>query len=147
MPVFSAPSKSHSPACLLKGPSCLEINLICSLLAQIQWDLQPLGNIIILLYKNWTCETVRITCTQTTMWLTVGSVQSLSHVQHVATPWTAAHQAFLSVTNSQSLLNSCPSSRWCHPTISSSVVPFSSCLFPSIRVFSNESVLLIRWPK
>ena len=42
--------------------------------------------------------------------------------------------------------NSCPSSCWCHPTISSSVVPFSSS-FPSIRVFSNESVLCIRWPK
>ena len=45
--------------------------------------------------------------------------------------------------------NSCPSSQRCHPTISSSVVPFSSCLqfFPSIRVFLNESVLHIRWPK
>ena len=45
--------------------------------------------------------------------------------------------------------NLCPSSQWCHPTISSSVIPFSSCLqsFPSIRVFSNESVLCIRWPK
>ena len=46
--------------------------------------------------------------------------------------------------------NSCPLSRWCHPAISSSVVPFSSCLpsiCPSIRVFSNESVLHIRWPK
>ena len=43
--------------------------------------------------------------------------------------------------------NSCPSNQWCHPTISSSVIPFSSRLFPSIRVFSNESVLLIRWPK
>ena len=41
--------------------------------------------------------------------------------------------------------NSCPLSRWCHPTISSSVVPFS--IFPSIRVFSNESALRIRWPK
>ena len=43
--------------------------------------------------------------------------------------------------------NSCPLSRWCHPTISSSVVPFSSCLqtFPE-SVFSNESVLRIRWP-
>ena len=40
--------------------------------------------------------------------------------------------------------NSCPSSQWCHPTISSSVVP---SIFPSIRVFSNESVLCIRWPK
>ena len=45
--------------------------------------------------------------------------------------------------------NSCPSSRWCHPAISSSVVPFSSCPQPppSIRVFSNESTLRMRWPK
>ena len=45
--------------------------------------------------------------------------------------------------------NSCPLSQWCHPTISSSVVPFSSRLqsFPSIRIFSNESALGIRWPK
>ena len=46
--------------------------------------------------------------------------------------------------------NSRPSSQWCHPTISSSVIPFSSFLpsiFPSIKVFSNESVLCIRWPK
>ena len=42
-----------------------------------------------------------------------------------------------------------PSSQWCHPAISSSVVPFSSCpqIPPSIRVFSNESTLLMRWPK
>ena len=39
--------------------------------------------------------------------------------------------------------NSCPLSQWCHPTISSSVIPF----FPSIRIFSNESALCIRWPK
>ena len=46
--------------------------------------------------------------------------------------------------------NSCPSSQWCHPPIASSVVPFPSCLQscpPSIRVFSSESVLHIRWPK
>ena len=42
--------------------------------------------------------------------------------------------------------NLSPLSPWCHPTISSSVVPFSSCL-PSIRVFSNESALHIGWPK
>ena len=42
----------------------------------------------------------------------------------------------------------CPLCWWCHPTISSSVVPFSSCpLFPSIRVSLNESALHIRWPK
>ena len=45
--------------------------------------------------------------------------------------------------------NSCPSSQWCHPAISSSVVPFSSCppTPPSIRVFSNESTLCMRWPQ
>ena len=45
--------------------------------------------------------------------------------------------------------NSCPMSRWCHPTISSSAVPFSSCpqSFPTSRVFSDESVLRIRWPR
>ena len=47
--------------------------------------------------------------------------------------------------------NSCASSRYCHPAISSSVIPFSSYLqsgsFPSIRVFSNESTLHMRWPK
>ena len=44
--------------------------------------------------------------------------------------------------------NSCPLSQWCHPTITSSVIPFSSCLqsFPA-SIFSNESVLCIRWPK
>ena len=41
-----------------------------------------------------------------------------------------------------------PSSQWCHPAISSSVIPFSSCpIPPSIRVFSNESTLRMRWPK
>ena len=46
--------------------------------------------------------------------------------------------------------NSCQSSRWCHPTISSSVIPsllLLPSIFPSIRVFSDESVLHIRWPK
>ena len=44
-----------------------------------------------------------------------------------ATPWTAADQTPLSITNSQSFSNSYPLSQWCHPTTSSSVVPFSSC--------------------
>ena len=75
------------------------------------------------------------------------SVQSLSRVRLFASPWTAAHQASLSITSSQSNSNSCPLSRWCHPTISSSVVLLPPSLFPSIRVFSNESVLHIRWPQ
>ena len=73
------------------------------------------------------------------------SVQSLSHVRLFVTPWTAAHQASLSITNSWSLLNSCPLMPsnhliLCHPLLLLSI-------FPSFRVFSNESFLHIRWPK
>ena len=57
----------------------------------------------------------------------ISSVQSLGHVRLFATPWTAAHQASLSITNSRAYLSSCPLSRWCHPTISSSTLPFSFC--------------------
>ena len=62
----------------------------------------------------------------------ISSVQLLSCVQLFATPWTAACQASLSITNSWVHSNSCPLSRWCRSTISSSVVPFS-CLqsFPA----------------
>ena len=51
--------------------------------------------------------------------------------------------------NPRACSNSCPLSRWCHPTILSSVIPllFPPSIFPSIRVFSNESLLRIRWPK
>ena len=65
------------------------------------------------------------------------SVQSLSPVQLFATPWTAARIPCPSSTLRASS-NSCPSSWWCHPTISSSVVPFSSCLqsFPASGSFS-----------
>ena len=68
------------------------------------------------------------------------SVQSFSHVLLFVTPWTAACQASLSITNSQAYSNSCPSSRWCHPTISPSVVPFSSHLqsFPASGSFPRS---------
>ena len=61
------------------------------------------------------------------------SVQSPSLVRLFVTPWTAARQASLSITNSWSLLNSCPSNQWCHTAISSSVIRFSSFLqsFPA----------------
>ena len=84
------------------------------------------------------------------MWLfSFSSVQSLSHVRLFATPWTAARQASLSITNSQNLLklmsieSVMPSNHLilCRPLL----LPPS--IFPSIRVFSNESVLCIRWPK
>ena len=65
------------------------------------------------------------------------SGQSLSHVQLFVTPWTAPWQAFLSITNSRSLLKLMSSSWWCHPTNSSSVIPFSSGLqfFPESGSF------------
>ena len=75
------------------------------------------------------------------------SVQSFSHVQRFATPWTAAHQAYLSITNSGSLLKL----HWVYDAIQpshslSSPTPLAFNL-PSIRIFCNESVLPIRWPK
>jgi len=77
------------------------------------------------------------------------SVQSLSHVQLFSTPWTAAHQASLSTSSSQSLLklmsieSLMPSNHLilCCPLL---LLP---SIFPSIRVFSSESALRIRWPK
>ena len=70
------------------------------------------------------------------------SVQSLSHVQLFATPWTAAHHASLSITNSQSLLKLMSIESVCHPTISSSVVPFSSCCqyFPTPGSFPRSQL-------
>ena len=66
-----------------------------------------------------------------------------------ATPWTAAGQASLSITNSWSLLNSCPSSLWCHPTISSSVAPSPPAFNLSQHqgFFFSESALRNRWPE
>ena len=76
-------------------------------------------------------------------------VQSLSDVQLFATPRTAAHQASLSFAISWSRLKFMSTSWWCHPTISSSVVPFSSCLRLSQHqgFFPSEPALHIRWPK
>ena len=82
-------------------------------------------------------------------WSGFSSVQSLSRVQLFATPWTTAHQASLSITNSQSPPK---------PMSIESVMPSNHLIlhcpllllpsiFPSIRVFSNKSVLHIRWPK
>ena len=63
------------------------------------------------------------------------SVQfSRSVMSHSVTPWTAARQASLSITNPRDYSHSCPLSQWCHQTTSSSVIPFSSCLqsFPAL---------------
>ena len=63
-------------------------------------------------------------------------------IVYFATPWTAAHQASLSITNSQVHPDSCPSSWWCHPAISSSVMPFSSLLqsFPASVSFQMSQL-------
>ena len=79
----------------------------------------------------------------------VSSAQSLSHVRLFATPWTVACQASLSITYSQSLPklmsieSVMPSNHLilCHPLL---LLP---SIFPSIRVFSNDSALCMRWPK
>ena len=86
------------------------------------------------------------------LWLNIvqfSSVQSLSHVWLFATPWTAARQASLSITNSRSppkpmsIESVIPSNHLilCHPLL------FLLSIFPRIRVFSNESALRITWPK
>ena len=80
--------------------------------------------------------------------LSPGSVQSLSHVRLFATPWTAARQASLSITNSRSslkLMSIEPVMPSNHLILCCPLLPPS--IFSSIRVFCNESVLHIRWPK
>ena len=97
---------------------------------------------LLIMYKSkhfWHVRAPRIT-----------SVQSLSHVLLFGTPWIAARQKPPCPSPTSGVhSDSSPLSRWCHPAISSSVVPFSSCpqSLPSIRVFSNESTLCMRWPK
>ena len=79
----------------------------------------------------------------------ISSVQSLSHVQLFATPWTSASQASLSITNSRS-----PPKPMCIKSVMPSNHVILCCpllllpsIFPTIRVFSSESALRIRWPK
>ena len=94
--------------------------------------------------EQYSLPLIFICCLETS----VSSVQLLSHFQLFATPRTAVCQVSLSITNSQSLLklmsieSVMPSNHLilCHP-----LLPLPS-IFPSIRVFSNESVLRIRWP-
>ena len=107
--------------------------------------------------KNYTClkSLLQKPIEDTPIWVSCfncpqfSSVQSLSHVRLFVTPWTAALQASLSITNSWSLLklmsteSVMPSSHLilCHPLLLLPPIP------PSIRVFSNQSTLHIRWPK
>ena len=106
----------------------------------------------------WDWKISRIPSSPTILWLLgffprtevqFSSVQLLSHVLLFVTPWTAVRQVSLSINNSQSLLKFM-SIEWVMP--SNHLILYCPLLllpsiFPSIRDFSNESVLLIRWPK
>ena len=101
--------------------------------------------------KNWCFQIVVLekTLKSSLDFKEIKSIHSISHVRLFATPWTAAHQAALFITNSQSLFklvsikSVVPSNHLilCHPLL----LPPS--IFSSIKVFSDESVLHIRWPK
>ena len=82
----------------------------------------------------WFDSLVKVSCLPKGHIVTAFSlVQLLSCVWLFETPWIAEHQAFCPSPTPRACLNSCPLSQWCYPTISSSVVPFSSCLqsFPA----------------
>ena len=113
------------------------------------WSLVPLP----FLNLDWTSRSSQfmycwsLTWTILLVYVQFSSVQLLSRVQLFVTPWTAARQAFLTITNSQSLLklksieSVMPSNHFilCHSLLPS--------IFPSIRIFSNESLVHIKWPK
>ena len=100
-----------------------------------------------MIYKGIESEKEMCTCIIRVIY--ISSVQSLSHVRLFVTPWTAAHQASLSITSSWSLLklmsivSVMPSN---HLILRQSLLHLPS-IFPNIRVFSNESALCIRCPK
>ena len=97
---------------------------------------------------SWQMRTLSWTFWWTLINIIILSVQSLSHIWLFATHGLQRARLPCPSPTPRACSNSCPSSQWCHPAISSSVVPFSSCLqsFPA-SVFSSESVLHITWPK
>ena len=121
--------KGITPFSASLSPDCLCFLCLCAHLAFSSYGTSPVGLVIKLLQFS--------------------SVQLLSRVWLFATPWTTAHQASLSITNSWSLpklisiKSVLPPNHLilCHPLY----LPPS--IFPSIRVFSNKSALHIRWPK
>ena len=108
------------------------------------WQYRGVGKILQWEQGDWISV---LTMTGTSR-VTISSVQSLSRVRLFATPWITAHQASLCITNSRSSLK---------PMSIESVMPSSHLILccplllppipPSIRVFSNESTLRMRWPK
>ena len=106
-----------------------------------------------LLDLDWSWHIIGVSQWQVTRSRKLGSYQfssvlSLSCVWLFATPWTAASQASLSVTNSQSFLKPM-SIEWYYPTISSSVIPFSSCLqsFPITQMIKSIRVVPVHQPQ
>ena len=105
-----------------------------------------MNTVVLRLYSsdNRSCHVLRTHCTPS-----FSSVQLLSRVRLFVTPWTAARQASLSITNSRSLfkfmsIESVMPPNYlilCHPLL------FLPSIFPSISIFPKESVLRIRWPK
>ena len=122
--------------CRVIGTGTLSFNRYYQI--ALQWLYQILGSQTV--YDTTSCSIHSFSSAQ---------FSSLSHVWLFVTPWTAACQASLSITNSQSLLKLMsielvmPSNHLnlCRP------LPLPPLIFPSIRVFSNESVLRIKWPK
>ena len=116
----------------------------CSLLSWVRFLLWPLSKEFLPEVAVEFCQKIFSTSIEM-----IQSPQSLSCVQFFVTPWTAAHQASLSITNSWSLLKLMstklvmPSNHLilCHPLL------LLTSIIPRIRVFSNESVLHIWWPK
>ena len=124
---------------------CLKSNFsaLCAILLS-KYLLRDMNSMQTHLYRNWS----EVLCKQAWLgWQDV--VQSFNHVWLFSTSWTAACQVSLSFTISRSLLKLMsiesvkPSNHLilCHPLL------LLTSIFPSIRVFSNESVLCIRWPK
>ena len=149
MPVLSTPSKSHIPTCHLKGHSHLEINLIRSLLAQLQWDLQPFRE-----YSNTFIQTPNMSDSKNTMYTdnnvtynrfssVAQSCLTLWDTMDCSTPGFPVHQPLPKLLKLMSIESVMPSNHLilCHPLL---LLP---SIFLSLRVFSNDSVLLIRWPK
>ena len=77
------------------------------------------------------------------LWHPIVAVKSLSHIQLFMTPWTATCQVLCPSQSPWVSSNWCPLSQWCHPTISSSVTPFSSCpqCFPASRSFPMSQLI------
>ena len=127
---------------ILSCKSCLRICYLDTSICDMLWE----GYYMILNARLFKCFILFISLKPLYQF---SSVQSLSHIRLFATPWIAAHQASLSITNARSSLKlKCielvmPSSHLilCHPLL------VLTSIFPSIRVFSNELALRIRWPK